>query len=105
VLDAFAVVRVQVFLDLRLGVRRLVDRDADLAARARQRARREAGLLALDVEVADLAEAEELLVELRPHVHAARVDVVRKVVDLEKSRALGIRLDARDRHEVHVVDG
>ena len=66
VLDALAAIFAQVFLDLRLVVLRLVDRDADLAAGAGQRAREQPGLLALDVEVADLAEIEQLLVEARP---------------------------------------
>ena len=104
VLNALAVIDVEIFLDLRLLVRGLVDRDADLAARARHRARREPRLLALDVEVADLAKVEELLVEVRPHVHAARVDVVREVVDLDEPRALGISLRALDGDEVDAVD-
>ena len=63
VLDALAAVLAQVFLDLRLVVLRLVDRDADLAAGAGQRAREQPGLLAFDVEVADLAEVEQRFVE------------------------------------------
>ena len=38
-------------------------------------------LLALDVEVADLAEVEQALVEAGPLVHVAAVHVVRQVVD------------------------
>src|SRR5262249_6333227 len=72
--------------------------------RARERARGEPGLLALDVEVADLAEVEKLLVELRPRVHAAHVDVVREVVDLQQARALRILRHTRRRDEVHVAD-
>src|SRR5262245_13668892 len=56
VLDALAVVLADVLLDLALVVLALVDRDADPPAGARHRAAEEAGLLPLDVEVADLAE-------------------------------------------------
>src|SRR5262249_35160678 len=58
VLDAFAAVLAQVLFDLRAVVLRLVDGDLDLAAGAGERAGEEAALLALDVEVADLAEVE-----------------------------------------------
>ena len=88
VLDALAAVFAQVFLDLRLVVLRLVDRDADLAAGARERAREQAGLLAFDVEIADLAEVEQRLVEAGPLVHVAAVHVVREMVDLQQARAL-----------------
>src|SRR5688572_29617228 len=62
VLDALALVLAQVFLDLRLVVLRFVYRDADLVAGAGERPREQARLLAFDVEVADLAEVEQLLV-------------------------------------------
>src|SRR5204862_60064 len=51
VLDALAVILAQVLLDLALVVLRLVDRDADLAARTGHGARQEPGALALDVEL------------------------------------------------------
>ena len=104
VLDALAVIDVEVFLDLRLRVRGLVDGNADLAARARHRARREAGLLALDVEVADLAEVEELLVEPRPIGHAAAVDVVGEVIDELQAVPHRMAVHAVDELEVDVVD-
>src|SRR5213082_529540 len=85
VLDAFAVILAQVLLDLALVVLRLVDRDADLAARTGHGARQQPGALALDVEVADLAEAEQLLVEAGPDIHAPAADVVRQMVDLGKA--------------------
>ena len=72
VLDALAVVFMQELLDLAGLARVLVDRDADLAVGARHRARMQAGELALDVEVADLAEVEELLVEAGPVVMRPR---------------------------------
>ena len=59
--------------------------------------------LALDVEVADFAEIEQALVEARPLVHVAAMDVVREVVDERQARRLE-RL-GRDRPKVHVVDG
>src|SRR5687768_16471891 len=85
VLNAFATIRVQVFLDLRLVVLRLVDRDADLAARAGHRAAEQAALLAFDVEITDLAEVEQLLVEAGPLVHVAARDVVRQMIDVRQS--------------------
>ena len=50
VLNSFAAVFTQVFLDLRFVVLRFVDGDADLATGAGERARDEPGLLAFDVE-------------------------------------------------------
>jgi hypothetical protein len=111
VLDAFAVVGVQVLLDLRAVVGGFVDRDADLAAGAGHRLGLEPGQLAFDVEVADLAEVEQALVELRPLVHAASVHVVGEVVDEDEAGALGGRrcaapeiFVARKGYEVDVVD-
>src|SRR6185312_14196227 len=71
VLNALAVVLPQILLDLALVVLRLVDGNADLAARAGHGAREQARLPALDVEVADLAEVEQLFVEALPQVHVA----------------------------------
>ena len=104
VLDALAAVVDQVFLDLALVVGALVDRDADLAAGARHRLALEAGQLALDVEVADLAEVEQPLVEARPLVHPAAMHVVRQVVDVGEAGAGRVLVDAGQRHEVDVVD-
>src|SRR5258708_4008322 len=111
VLDAFAVIGVEVFLDLRAIVRRLVDRNADAPAGARHRLGFQAGELALDVEIADLAEVEKPLVELGPLRHAAAVHVVGQVIDEGKTGA-GRRwriaapeaLEARQGPEVDVVD-
>ena len=107
VLDAFAVILAQVLLDLALVVLRLVDRDADLAARTGHGARQEPGALALDVEVADLAEAEQLLVEAGPDIHAPAADVVRQMVDQGEACSLGRRAlghRARHRAKIHVID-
>ena len=87
-LDAFAVIAVQVLLDLpRLLIAFLVDRDADLAAGAGHGLALDARGLAFDVEVADFAEVEQPLVELRPLAHAAAVHVVGEVVDVGQAMA------------------
>src|SRR5229473_1615992 len=104
VLDALAVIGREVFLDLRLVVGALVDRDADLAARAGHRLALQPGELAFDVEVADFAEIEEAFVEIGPLRHAPAMDVVRQVIDVGEADALGIVLDAGQILEVDVVD-
>src|SRR5471032_793328 len=104
VLDALAVIGQEIFLDLRLVVGTLVDRDADLAARAGHRLGLEAGQLAFDIEVADLAEIEEALVETRPLVHAPAMDVVRQVIDVGETNARRIVVDARQELEIDIVD-
>ena len=83
VLDALAVELHQELFDL-IGLARgaFVERDADLAVGRRHRLGGEAGVFALDVEIADLAEIEEALVEGGPVGHAAVIDVVGQVVDL-----------------------
>src|SRR5260370_40273397 len=58
VLNALAMILAQVFLYLALVVLRFVDRNTNLAARARHRTRQQARLPALDVEVADLPKVE-----------------------------------------------
>src|SRR5471030_2109692 len=94
----------EIFLDLRLVVGALVDRDADLAARAGHRLGLEAGQLAFDVEIADLAEIEEALVEARPLVHAPAMDVVRQVIDVGETDARRIVVDAGQELEIDVID-
>src|SRR5262249_13024401 len=59
VLYAFAMIGDQVFLDLRLVVRGFVDGNADLAVGAGHGLALQSRELALDVEVADLAEVKE----------------------------------------------
>ena len=103
-LDAFAAVVADEFGDLGLVVRAFVDRDAQLAAGAGHGPRDEAGELAFDVEVADLAEVADSLVEAGPDVHVALGDVVREVVELLEADALRLLLGTGDRHEVDVVD-
>src|SRR3989442_10489140 len=111
VLDALAVILLEILLDLRAVVGGFVDRDADLAAGAGHRLGLQASELALDVEVADLAAIEQPFVELGPFLHAAAVDVVREVIDVAQAGARGSRriaaperLEARQRPEIHVVD-
>ena len=103
-LDAFALVVPQVFFDLALLIRALVDRNADLAVRAGQRLGEQAGQLALDVEVADLAEVEDALVEIRPGIHVAAVDVVGQVIDVVQAGAVGSCLPLAGPDEIDVVD-
>ena len=104
-LNALAMVGVEVLLDLTALVRRLVDRDANLAAWAGHRLGAQPGQLAFDVEVADLAKLEQALVEHRPLAHAPAVHVVRQMVDLREPGALGAALLAGQPSEVDVVDG
>jgi hypothetical protein len=66
VLDALAVVALEVFDDLPRLAPVLVDGDADAAAGGGQGAGQEARELALDVEEADLAEVEQAAVEVEP---------------------------------------
>jgi hypothetical protein len=102
---SLAVEGAQEFVDLALAaVGFLVERDADLAVRRGQRLGGEAGVFALDVEVADLAEVEELLVVVGPVGHAAAVDVVGQVVDQFEAGAEGVAIDARQVFEVDIVD-
>ena len=61
-------------------------------------------LEALDVEVADLAEVEELLVEVAPEGHAPAIDVVRQVIDDLQAVAHRMSVDTFDELEVDVVD-
>src|SRR3546814_8095537 len=58
----------------------------------------------LDVEVADLAEVEQLLVVVRPLRHVAEVEVVGQVVDEGEAEADRVLIRAGDRRVVGVVD-
>src|SRR5690606_28448271 len=82
VLDTFAVERAQEFVDLpAAGPSLLVQRDADLAVGRSHRLAGEAGIFALDIEIADFAETGEPLVEIGPVGHAPTVDIVGQVID------------------------
>src|SRR6185437_13329516 len=92
VLDAFAAIDVEIFLDLAGIAGILVDRNPDLAVRAGQRPREQAGSATLDVEIANLAEVEEFFVETRPDVHSPAMDVVGEVIDIEQADAGWLRI-------------
>src|SRR6476661_8864270 len=67
VLDAFAIELHEEFLDLAAALLRfLVERDADHAIRRGHGFRSQTGVFAGNVEVADLAEVEQLFIEARP---------------------------------------
>src|SRR5579859_6675152 len=80
-LDAFAVVIADEFLDLALVVLALVERNADRLVGRDHRLAEQAGGLALDVEILLLLEAEELGVEGRPHAHLAALHIVGEVIE------------------------
>lgn len=61
-------------------------------------------VLALDVEVTDLAEVEQPLVELAPEAHASAVHVVREMVDDLQAVPTRVPVHALDELEVDVVD-
>ncbi len=103
-LDALALVGIEVFVDLALRVGGLVERDAYDAVRRGHRLGHQAGLGTLDVEVADLAEVEQALVVVRPLLHVAQVQVVGQVVDEGQAEADRVLLSAFDRLVVGVVD-
>src|SRR5665213_239203 len=105
-LDALALVIVQKLLDLRFIVLALVERNADLSIRTGHGFGKQSRGLAFDVEVADLAEIEYPLVEIRPGLHVAALHVVRQVIDVGESGAGGaLALHcALDGHEVDIVD-
>ncbi len=99
VLDALAVVLVEVFVDLALRIGGFVERNAHDAVRRGHGLGHEARLGALDVEVADLAEIEQALVVVRPLLHVAEVQIVGQVVDEGQAEAGGVLLGAGDRFE------
>src|SRR5262249_12702300 len=77
----------------------------DLAVRTRHGARLQARELAFDIEVADFAEIEELLVKPGPLIHIAAKHIVRDVVDVGKTGAIVLEtLRTVGRQEVDVVD-
>jgi hypothetical protein len=98
-----AAIFLQVLLDLALVVGGLVDGNADAAARAGQRARVQAGQLAFDVEEADLAEVEQLDVEVEPLVHVAAIDVVGEVIEVVEADALWPRVGLAQPVELAII--
>ena len=83
VLDALAAIDVEIFLDLAGIAGVLVDRNPDLAVGTGQRPREQAGRAALDIEKADLAEIEQPFVEAGPDIHAAAMDVMGEMIEIE----------------------
>src|SRR3954462_4938446 len=103
VLDALTAIDVEILLDLPGIAGVLVDRNPDLAVRTGQRARKQAGRAAFDVEETDLAKIEQLFVEAGPHIHAAAMDVVGEGVDVIKPGPCGTRVPGAKPFELDVV--
>src|SRR5260221_4750500 len=85
-LHAWAAIVVQILFDLRLALamRRLVDRDLDLARATFHHLGHQRGVLGADSlvgEVDDLREAQDALVEADPLVHRAQLYISADVVD------------------------
>src|ERR1700737_1914962 len=74
-LDALAAIDAEIFLDLAGLAGVLIDRNPDLAVRAGQRPREQAGGAALDIEKPDLPEVEQFFVEAGPDIHAAAMNI------------------------------
>ena len=103
VLDALALVDVEIFLDLPGIAGVLVDRNPDLAVRAGQRAREQAGRAALDVEEADLAEVEQFCVEAGPYIHPPAMDVVGEMVEIIEAGAGRTRVAHAEPFELGII--
>ena len=105
VLNTFAVELHQKFFDLARALGGLlVQRDADHAVRSGHGFGGQAGVFALDVEIANFSKVEQLLVEVRPIRHATAIDVVGQVVDELQARPHRMTLHAFDEIEVDVID-
>ena len=93
-LDALAIVLLQIFGDLACLVLGLIERNADLAAGRGNRPADQTGDLAVDVEEMDLLEAEQVAVEIPPLVHVAAIDIVGEVIEIVEADAfrLGVAL-------------
>ena len=103
VLDALAAIDVEIFLDLAGIAGVLVDRNPDLAVGAGQRAREQAGRAALDIEEANLPEVEQSFVEAGPDIHAAAMDVVGEMIEIEQPGAFRPRILGAEPLELGVV--
>ncbi len=76
-LDSLTVERHEVLLYLARAPRSFfVQRYADTAVRGGHGFRQQAGVLALDVEVSNLAKVEYVFVKLGPEIHATAIDVM-----------------------------
>ena len=103
-LDAFAMIKIEVFRDLGFVVGGLVDRDTDLAARGSHGLRFQPGQPAFDIEVTHLAEIEQVFVELGPFLHAPTMHVVGQVIDIGQAVANRIGDRAGNGDEIDIVD-
>src|SRR6476469_10965051 len=102
-LDAFATIDVEIFLNLAGVTGILVDRNPDLAVRAGECAREQARRAALDVEETDLAEVEQFCVEAGPDIHAAAMDVVGEMVEIEQTGTHRMRIAACEPLELGII--
>src|SRR3546814_2478238 len=92
-LNAFAIIVADEFLDLALVILALVQRNADRTIGRDHRLAEKTRRLALDVELFLFDEAEDAAVEIRPHTHLPAPDIVGQMVaDIETDRLLGHRL-------------
>ncbi len=89
VLNALAVIEAQELFDLGVFILAFVQRNADGAVRRDHRLAEQAGGLTLDVEVALLLEAEQVVVEGRPDAHLSAADIVRQVIQHLQAHAAG----------------
>jgi hypothetical protein len=104
-LDALAVIGTQKLVDLaapRLAF--LIEGNADEAVGRGHRLRSQAGIFALDIEIADLAEIEESLVVARPIVHPPAIDIVGQMIDDRHPGPRRMAIDSRQIGEIDVVD-
>ena len=85
----------QVFVDLALRVGGFVQRDAHHAVRRGHGLGEQAGLHALDVEVADLAEVEQALVVTRRNFSMLpKIQIVGEMIDEGETEAFGMLVHA-----------
>src|SRR6202011_4865337 len=81
-LNALALILVQIFLDLTFVVGGFIQGNPDLPARTGQRAGIKTSHLSGDVEIADLTEVKEISIKLVPTVHGAAKHIVGQVIDI-----------------------
>ncbi len=103
-LYALAVVRHEKFFNLAATARLFVERNTDLAIGGGHRFRQQSRVLTFDIEIADFAEVEQLLVIARPVAHAAPIHIVSEVVKGMKTEARGFSVHALQPMEINVVD-
>ena len=105
VLNAFAIELHQKLFDLPCTFGRFfVQGDTDHAVRGRHGFGGQAGVFALDVEVANFTEVEQLFVEISPVRHAAAIHVMGQMVDDFQASAHRMAIHTFDEHKVDVID-